>query len=804
MQTNKTKHSKLHRVVAGVAITAAVFTGVGITPPANALSSDEVIANCHELNLAVAVDHTSSFSDSMWESQKQALKQLVRELSKNPSGTTISFFNFAKTGTVQNNMHNGRVVSVNPTLKDAYDFDLSKQQGIEDALNYLDKMERVEEVTDENGKDHNNQQYQGTNWGAAIEKMLTSGRDFNAVLFSSDGGVTTYEKSLLDRFGVTYERGDDREDQKKYVPYMRQGLQQINDGKVSLSALFISDDSDFISMLGIDRDVELMGLLVDENGGTLNKNVFVTQNIADYANGFVNAASAVCLSEDQKLDSFADLNDPGYPVSETIPGEMVTVTQNGDNDLPVGTKFQKINEPTGWTVSVNKETGEISATPPTDTPAGIYQVSVEVVYPDYSREKVPAFIKVNVDGQEVGKFADHINPGYEETKIQPGKTATVGQTKDNVPDGTTYKIDPNFKIPDGWTIDANPTTGEITYTAPKGAKEGDAYTIPVIVTYPDGSTDNVESKITVLAPDVTQADENNPGYKPAETKPGTPVSIDQDGDTELPDGTKFGTPDKTPEGWEVKVDEKTGKVTVTPPKDAKPGDKGEFTVPVTYPDGSKDNADVVVTVKDKGDDTGDGDKGDGSGDGDNTGGNDGDKTPGDNTGDGDKDNGSGDGDKGDGDNTGGNDGDNTGGNNAPGDNTGDNTKRPDFSGLPNDDGGKGTENGDGRDGGDKSDNSDKPSGAKVVDNGNKQSGNTGSGGTGNGGVKGGFKPVAPANPSRVNQAPSAPSGFAPITGPGVGTVLAGGSGSGAGKGAVVDTGGQVQESFWTKIANLFR
>lgn len=304
--------------------------------------------------------------------------------------------------------------------------------------------------------------------------------------------------------------------------------------------------------------------------------------------------------------------------------------------------------------------------------------------------------------------------------------------------------------------------------------------------------------------DPSDSDKHDPGYESTETTPGTAVDIEQTGDKELPDGTKFGTPDKTPDGWDVKVDEKTGKVTVTPPKDAKPGDKGEFTVPVTYPDGSKDNADVVVTVKDKGDDTGDGDKGDGSGDGDNTGGNDGDNTPGDNTGDGDKDNGSGDGDNtgNTGDNTGRNDGDNTGGNNTPGDNTGDNTNRPDFSGLPNDDNGKGTENGDGNDGGDKSDNSDKPSGAKVVDNGNKQSGNTGSGGTGNGGVKGGFKPVAPANPSRVNQAPTAPSGFAPITGPGVGTVLAGGSG--AGKGAVVDTGGQVQESFWTKIANIFR
>ena len=295
--------------------------------------------------------------------------------------------------------------------------------------------------------------------------------------------------------------------------------------------------------------------------------------------------------------------------------------------------------------------------------------------------------------------------------------------------------------------------------------------------------------------DPSDSDKHNPGYNPAETAPGTAVDIEQTGDKELPDGTKFGTPDKTPDGWKIKVDEKTGKVTATPPKDAKPGDKGEFTVPVAYPDGSKNNADVVVTVKDKSGDTGDGDKGDGSGDGDNTG----DTTPDDNTGDSDKDNGSGNGGKDDGDSAGGNDSDNTGGNNTPGDNTGDNTKRPDFSGLPGDDKDKDTSTSPTDD----SNGKDKPSGSKVIDNGNK-GGTDGNTKASQGGVKGGFKPVAPANPSRVNQAPTAPSGFAPITGPGVGTVLAGGSGSGAGKGAVVDTGGQVQKSFWTKIANIFR
>ena len=449
----------------------------------------------------------------------------------------------------------------------------------------------------------------------------------------------------------------------------------------------------------------------------------------------------------------------------------------------------------------------------TDSAAQGFEFSAEVTQTKYNNVTTVGELKKTTPNA-LWSFPFEFNDQTGDDLRQSTADITITQKPK---DGFTF-LNGEYKIvnnEDGKVITTGSLTGDSTVIKDVPA---DAH-VQVIAKYHDSS----------ITPNVEESEKHNPGYRPAETTPGTAVDIEQVGDTELPDGTKFGTPDKTPEGWDVKVDEKTGKVTVTPPKDAKPGDKGEFTVPVTYPDGSKDNADVVVTVKDEGDDTGDSDKNDGSGDGDNTEGNDGDKTPGDNTGDSDKDNGSGDGDK---DNTGGNDGDNTGGNNTPGDNTGDgdkdngsgdgdntggndgdntggnntpgdNTKRPDFSGLPNDDNGKGTENGDGRDGGDKSDNSDKPSGAKVVDNGNKSDG-TGAGGTGNGGVKGGFKPVAPANPSRVNQAPTSPSGFAPTTGPGVGAVLAGGSGSGAGKGAVVDTGGQVQESFWTKIANIFR
>ena len=483
----------------------------------------------------------------------------------------------------------------------------------------------------------------------------------------------------------------------------------------------------------------------------------------------------------------------------------ITITQKPKDGFTfLNGEYKIVNNEDGKVITTGSLTGK--STVVKDVPADAH-VQVVAKYHDSS-------ITSDV------KQSDNHNPGYDPAETTPGTAVDIEQVGDTeLPDGT--KFGTPDKTPDGWKITVNEKTGKVTATPPKDAKPGDKGEFTVPVTYPDGSKDNADVLVTVTvkddAPGDKQSDNHNPGYDPAETTPGTAVDIEQVGDTELPDGTKFGTPDKTPEGWEVKVDEKTGKVTATPPEDAKPGDKGEFIVPVTYPDGSNDETPVNVTVKDEGDDTEDGG---------NTGGN----TPDDSIGDSDKDNGSGDGDKGDGssdgdkgdgssdgDNTLG-DGDNTGvndGDNTPGgvDNTGGNTKRPDFSGLPEDDKNKDTSKSptDDKDKDtptsltDDSNDKDKPSGSKVVDNGNKGGTDDNTNASDNG-VKGGFKPVTPVNPSRVNEAPSAPSGFTPITGPGVGAVLAGESvaGSGTSKGAVVDTGGSVHQSFWTKIANLFR
>ncbi|MCZ2118230.1 YPDG domain-containing protein, partial [Corynebacterium sp. MC-17D] len=133
---------------------------------------------------------------------------------------------------------------------------------------------------------------------------------------------------------------------------------------------------------------------------------------------------------------------------------------------------------------------------------------------------------------------------------------------------------------------------------------GDTITVPVVVTYPDGSKDNVNVTVTVEEPGAKTADQVEPKYEDGKGKPGEDATVpapkftDKDGkDTKAPEGAKFTPGDNAPDG--VKVDETTGEITVPVPEDAKPGDTITVPVVVTYPDGSKDNVNVTVTVTEK-------------------------------------------------------------------------------------------------------------------------------------------------------------------------------------------------------------
>ncbi|MCU5747136.1 YPDG domain-containing protein, partial [Staphylococcus sp. SQ8-PEA] len=284
----------------------------------------------------------------------------------------------------------------------------------------------------------------------------------------------------------------------------------------------------------------------------------------------------------------AQNNDPGYEDQSTKPGTPVEVPQTKDGELPSGTTFEGPKDvPTGWTVTVEPNTGKVTATPPKEAAPGTkVDIPVTVRYPDGSTDTPTLHVTVTPND------AQSNDPGYEDQSTKPGTPVEVPQTKDGeLPSGTTFEGPKD--VPTGWKVNVDPNTGKVTVTPPKEAAPGTKVDIPVTVRYPDGSTDTPTLHVTVTPND---AQSNDPGYEDQSTKPGTPVEVPQTKDGELPSGTTFEGPKDVPTGWKVNVDPNTGKVTVTPPKEAAPGTKVDIPVTVRYPDGSTDTPNVHITV----------------------------------------------------------------------------------------------------------------------------------------------------------------------------------------------------------------
>ena len=271
------------------------------------------------------------------------------------------------------------------------------------------------------------------------------------------------------------------------------------------------------------------------------------------------------------------------PVDTTTPGDksttvVVTYPDGSKDEVPVTVKVvdprtdADKNTPVakdqtvkvGDTPDAKKSIGNVSDLPsgttfeyktPVDTTTeGDKDATVVVTYPDGSKDEVPVKVTVAANPTQ----ADVNTPVAKDQTVNIGDTPDAKNSIGNVsdlPSGTTFE----YKTP----VDTT-TAGEKDAT--------------VVVTYPDGSKDEVPVKVTVKDPR-TDADKNTPVAKDQTVKPGDqPNAKDSIGNVgDLPEGTKFEY--KTP------VDTTTE------------GDKDAIVV-VTYPDGSKDEVPVKVTVKD--------------------------------------------------------------------------------------------------------------------------------------------------------------------------------------------------------------
>ena len=336
--------------------------------------------------------------------------------------------------------------------------------------------------------------------------------------------VVTYPDGSIDEVPVTIKVVDPRTDADKNTPTPKD--QTVNVGETPKAQDSIGNVGDLPEGTKFEFKTPVDTTTPGDKGTTV---------VVTYPDGSIDEVPVTVKVVDPRTD--ADKNTP-TPKDQTVNvGETPKAQDSIGNvgDLPEGTKFE-------------------FKTPVDTTTPGDKGTTVVVTYPDGSIDEVPVTIKV-VDPRT---DADKNTPTPKDQTVNVGETPKAQDSIGNVgdlPEGTKFE----YKTP----VD----------TTTEGEKDA-----TVIVTYPDGSKDEVPVKVIVKDPR-TDADKNTPVAKDQTVKPGDqPNAKDSIGNVgDLPEGTKFEY--KTP------VDTTTE------------GEKDAVVI-VTYPDGSKDEVPVKVTVKD--------------------------------------------------------------------------------------------------------------------------------------------------------------------------------------------------------------
>ncbi|MCE4966148.1 YPDG domain-containing protein [Staphylococcus chromogenes] len=320
---------------------------------------------------------------------------------------------------------------------------------------------------------------------------------------------------------------------------------------------------------------------------------------------------------------------PGYPTT----GDQPVITVDNPSTLPDGTTPGTVDVPVTVTYPDGSEdhttvpvtvgepqanTYEPTTTPvekPNGTPTTVDDVTGSVTVPNFPTTGDQPVITIDdpstlPDGTTPGTVEVPVTVTYPDgSEDHTTVPVIVGEPQANTYEPTTTPVEkPNGTpttvddITGSVTVPNFPPTGEqpvITVdnpsTLPDGTTPG-TVEVPVTVTYPDGSQDHTTVTVTT---GVSQAEQNNPGYHDSVAKPGETIHLPQNGDSNMPDGTKYEITPHVPSGWNITVDETTGELTVMPPNNAQPGTSIVTEVIVHYPDGSTEVVQIIITVGEK-------------------------------------------------------------------------------------------------------------------------------------------------------------------------------------------------------------
>ncbi|WP_148304098.1 Rib/alpha-like domain-containing protein [Actinotignum schaalii] len=295
-------------------------------------------------------------------------------------------------------------------------------------------------------------------------------------------------------------------------------------------------------------------------------------------------------------------------------------TQAGNNkyQLPADATYELGEGAKAW-ATVDPATGVVTVKPGADVAPCDYRIPVVATVTDPLNAKNKLKLKTWVPVKVLAQLTDTYDPNYkQDNTVEAGKTIEVpAPTFDKV---ATKKVETDpaptekgkkttFKLGDNSPITAtvNPETGAITVTPAAGTAAG-PYEVPVVVTYPDGSTDTVKVPVTVTVPAPVDTDNdgvnddadqcptiagpasNNgcPAWSDGEGKPGADVTLAKDpANGDIPNTATC----VAGNGATCTIGQ-DGNITVKVPDGATPGTE----IPVTVKNDGKDLDTSKVTV----------------------------------------------------------------------------------------------------------------------------------------------------------------------------------------------------------------
>ena len=396
----------------------------------------------------------------------------------------------------------------------------------------------------------------------------------NGGTVNQDYGTKAKEQDILDAVTVTETKGGQE------VPVSADKIQQkAIKGTIPEPSADGSDQTVTVEVTYADGSKEEATVTISY-GEAKDKYAPVGQEVSVNKGSQPNAEAGIQNKNDLPQGTTYDWK---APVDTSTPGEttgtVVVTYPDGTKDevevkvnvIDARTDTEKytaqggtVNKPYGQTATANEITAAVTTDAPQDKVQSIavagniptqgknQPVAVTVTYADGTTDTVTVTVTY-------GDASDVYNPIGQEIPVNKGSqpNAEAGiQNKNDLPQGTTY----DWKTP----VDTS-TPGETTGT--------------VIVTYPDGSKDEVEVKVNVIDPR-TDAEKYQPETIPEIIKPG-----------EKPDlSDNVTNPDELPNGTIIKDITPDGTVDTNTP--------GEYTgtLEITYPDGSKEILKVQIIV----------------------------------------------------------------------------------------------------------------------------------------------------------------------------------------------------------------